>query len=1079
MFKSLLLKGRTICILMLCLLSSLVVTAQTKITGKVIGGDDKQPIIGATVKIKGTNVGVVTDVNGAFTLTGKPGYVLVISYIGYQPKSVTVGGASDLGTITLEVTNSTLNEVVVTGYQSQRKKDIASAVAVVDVTDAKRIPTGGSTDNILQGQAAGVTVVTQGQPGGGASVVIRGPSNLDNSQPLYVIDGVQTNTMQNLNPNDIESIQVLKDAGAAAIYGIAGGNGVIIVTTKHGKSGASTISYDAYYGTQVPKGGNVFNILSPQGMSKLSYLAGDQSVYLKIYPGGAGTLPDYGYQGPGASGVAGGPGAPPVGNLLSKYNFDASNTANDFLIQKFNQSGTDWFHALFKAAPEQYHTVTASGGNDKNTYYMSLGYLDQQGTMVYSYFKRYEARINTTFNIAKNLRVGETGYFYYALDPAGQSIFPGSNGILNQNEGAAISNTYRIMPQIPVYDISGVQFGGTYDGPGGEPLGNGANPVAQAHQNVNQLSKDWNIQGNVFAELDFLKHFTAHIGMGGDINNYFYYNFATPQYQDYEAHGGSNSANEGAGYGSSYNWTNTVKYAQTFGKHNITALVGYEQRYGYGRDISGSGNNLFSVDPAYVNLSNTTSNKVVNSGARQPTASESFFGSMDYIYNDKYILRATVRRDGSSDFYPGHQWGTFPSVSLAWRISQEDFLKSVTWINDLKLRGSWGESGFNGNVPGFNAYSSFGSSPGNGYYPISGAGVTTQGFYAGVLGNQNTGWEKDKGLDIGFDATLFNHFDITFDWYKKTSSGLLFQASLPGTLGGASPPYVNLGNVDNNGFDIALEYRNNIGNDIKYHLGVNFTKYTNKITSLPNNYVDDVGSRVNTIVRDQVGHPVGEFFGYKTAGFYSAADMANANVPKYAGAQEGSFKYADVNGDGQITDADRTFIGNPNPDFTYGINLGVSYKAFDFSAILYGSYGNQVFNYTLYWTDFYGSFNGAKSNDALNRSYPAANAILPIQSDLNSMGTTQISSFYVQNASFLKVRNMQLGYTFDPKIIKTIGMSKLRLYVQATNPFTFTPYKGLDPELPPGIGRQSAFGVDEGNYPSNQRQWIVGLNLTF
>jgi TonB-linked SusC/RagA family outer membrane protein len=1078
----------------------LAVTAQTKISGKVIGSDDKQPIIGATVKIKGTNVGVVTDVNGNFTLTGKTGYVLVISYIGYAPKTVTVNSA-DLGTITLDVTNSTLNEVVVTGYQSQRKKDIASSVAIVNVADAKKIPTGGSTDQLLQGQAAGVTVVTQGQPGGGSAVFVRGISNLDNSQPLYVIDGVQGNNMSTINPNDIESIQVLKDAGATAIYGVNGGNGVIIITTKHGKAGASTISYDAYYGTQVPKGGNVFNILSPSGMSSLSYLAGDGSVYNKIYQGGAGTLPVYGYQGvlpsgASASGVAGGTGYPAVpADLLADYHFDPTNAANDFLVQKFNQSGTDWFHELFKAAPEQYHTVTASGANDKNNYYLSVGYLDQQGTEAYTYYKRYETRINTTFNILKNLRVGESGFFYYTLSPeGGTGAYPGQGGLLNQNEGDPISETYREMPQIPVYDISGKQFGGDYDGPGGEPLGNASNPVAAAYQFNNQLSRNWNIQGNVYAELDFLKHFTAHISMGGNIDNYYYNDFSTPAYMDYESHGNPNTVSEGAGYYSNYNWTNTVKYAQTFGKHNLTAMVGFEQLYGYGRYIYGNGASLFSTAPAYVNLSNATATLTRGSAADQPLATQSFFGSIDYIYNDKYILRATIRRDGYSAFYPGVQWGTFPSVSAAWRISQEDFLKSVTWINDLKIRGSWGEAGNNKNVGGGNAYDLFNSALGNGDYAINGGNGTSQGFYYSNVGNQKTTWETDKTLDFGFDATLFNHFDITFDWYRKTISGLLFAASLPATvgLGDTGAPQINLGDVQNNGFDLAIDYRNSVGNDFKYHFGINITKYTNKITSLPGNYIDDAGNRVNDIVRDEVGHPIGEFYGYKVIGFYNTNEFTqdpstkawtpNPGVVAYAGAQPGSFRYADVNGDGQVNDADRTFIGNPNPDFTYGINLGASYKNFDLGAVLYGSYGNQVYNYTLYWTDFYGSFNGAKSNDALHNSFGApgvTNPLLPIQSDLNTMGTTQTSSFYVQNASFLKVRTIQLGYTFDPKIIKTIGMSKLRIYLQATNPFTFTPYNGLDPELPPGTGRQSSFGIDEGNYPNNQRQYIVGVNLTF
>ncbi|HVV55765.1 MAG TPA: SusC/RagA family TonB-linked outer membrane protein, partial [Mucilaginibacter sp.] len=964
---------------------------------------------------------------------------------------------------------------VVTGYTTQVKKDIAASVAVVDVTDAKKVPTGGSTDALLQGQAAGVTVVTRGAPGAGAEVLIRGISNFGNSQPLYVIDGVQSSSMSNINPNDIESIQVLKDAGATAIYGISGGNGVVIITTKHGKAGQSTLSYDAYYGSQVPKGGNVFNILSSSGMSKLAYLVGDVTAQQKIYPGGAGTIPTYGYQGPGGvAGVAGGPGADPVGDLLSKYNFDANNPGNDFLIQKFNQTGTDWFHELFQSAPEQYHTVSASGANDKNNYYMSVGYLDQQGTEIYTYYKRYEARANTAFNIAHNIRVGETGYMYYTEAPVG--------GFNNQNEGDPISMTYREMPQIPVYDISGIHYGGDYDGPGGEPLGNASNPVAQEAQLLNDHFKTWNITGNIYGEIDFAKHFTAHMSIGGNIQNWYQYGFGSNQYQDYEAHGGSNSVYEGAQFFSQYNWTNTIKYSQIFGKHNITALVGYEQRDQYGRQVGGNANNLFSLDPSYVNLTNGTSNFTNYSYAIQPIFTESFFGSLDYIYADKYIVRGTIRRDGSSQFYTGHQYGTFPSVSLAWRISQEDFLKSVNWINDLKLRASWGEAGNNANVNAGNEYAGYSSSLGNGYYAINGDGVIHQGFYASQNGNVYTTWEVDKTLNFGLDASLFNHVDLTLDVYKKTISGLLAGASLPYTVGGATPPTINKGDIQNKGFDLGLTYRGAAGKDFRYNVGLTFTKYTNIISSYPGNYFDDDGSRVNPIVREQVGHPVGEFFGYKVIGFYSAADIANANVPKYAGAVEGSFKYADVNGDGQITDADRTFIGNPNPDFTYGLNLNATYKQWDFSAVLYGSYGNQDYNYTLYWTDFYGSFNGAKSNDALYKSYGApgvTNPILPIQSDLNSMGTTQTSSFYVSSGSFLKLRVAQLGYTFEPKIIKMIGMSKLHIYVQGTNLFTITKYKGLDPELPPGGGSNNSFGIDWGNYPANQKQYIVGVNLTF
>jgi TonB-linked SusC/RagA family outer membrane protein len=1066
MFKSLLLKGRTMCLLILCTLSSLVVTAQTRITGKVIGSDDKQPVIGATVKIKGTNLGVVTDINGTFAINAKTSDVLVISYIGYQTLQVTVTGPS-LGSIVLQSTNSTLNEVVVTGYTSQRKKDIAGAVAVVDLNSARKIPAS-STDQLLQGQAAGVTVVNQGAPGAGSSVLIRGISNFGNSQPLYVIDGVQGNSMSNLNPNDIESIQVLKDAGAAAIYGVSGGNGVVVITTKRGKTGKSVLTYDAYYGSQVPKGGNVFNTLSPAGMSQLTYLVGDVTVAKALYPDGPGTVPVYGYQGPHSAGV---------GNAsfdLSQYNFDASNPGNDFLIQKFNQKGTDWFHEMFKAAPEQYHTLSASGANDKNSYFFSVGYLDQQGTEINTFLKRYETRINTVFNINDHVRIGENAFIYYRRMPQG--------GFSNQSEGAPLSYAYRMMPQIPVYDISGVHYGGTYDGPGGEPLGNSSNPVAVLDMLKNDAYKEFNINGNIFAEVDFLKHFTAKTAFGGQIQNQWNNGFGTNPYYDYEGHNNSNSVYENAAYFSNYNWTNTVLYKQTFGKHNISVLAGYEQKEFVGRTVGGTGTNLFSVDPNYVNLSNAT--KLPNppfSGAFTPTATQSLFGRLDYIYNDRYILGATIRRDGFSAFFPGRQWGTFPSVSLAWRISQEDFLKSVSWLNDLKLRGSYGVAGNNTNIDPANPYLRYGGSFGNGYYAIGGTNATTQGFINTNNGNIKTTWETDKILNFGIDATIFNKVDLSVEWYKKTISGLLFRDQVPATVGGASPPFVNIGDVQNKGVDIAATYHGTAGSDFRYNIGVNVTAYKNLITNIPGKYFDDAGTRVNPIVRQQVGQPIGEFFGYKVIGFYSAADIANPAVAKYPLAQEGSFKYADVDHNGVIDDKDRTFIGNPNPDFTYGVNLSATYKNFDFSMVLYGSQGNKDFHYTRYFTDFYGSFQGGKSNDALYKSYGSpylkGTPTLPIASDNNSMGTTQISSFYVENGSFLKCRVAQLGYSFTPALLKTIGITKLHVYVQGTNLFTITKYTGLDPELPP-VG-SNALGTDFGNYPSNQKTYIVGVNMSF
>jgi TonB-linked SusC/RagA family outer membrane protein len=1080
MFKSLLLKGRTLCLLLCCMISSLVVTAQTKQTGKVIGSDDKLPVVGASVRIKGTNTGAVTDVNGNFSLSLSVGNVLVVSYIGYQSTEVTVRSTAFL-TVSLQPANSTLNEVVVTGYTSQRKKDIAGAVSVVDVGSAKKLPTA-SSDQLLQGQAAGVTVVTAGAPGAASSVFIRGISNFQNSQPLYVIDGVQATTMQDLNPNDIESIQVLKDAGAAAIYGVSGGNGVIVVTTKRGKSGKSTFSYDAYYGTQVPKGGNVYDALNSSGMSTLTWYVDPNGVAKSIYPDGSGTVPVYGYQGPASAGVV---TQSQAANFdLSQYHFDPSNPGNDFLIQKFNQQGTDWFHAIFKAAPEQYHTISASGANDKNTYFMSVGYLDQQGTEQYTYLKRYETRINTTFKINDHIRVGENGYLNYKESPNG--VASNTGAYLNQNEGDPISYAYRQLPQIPVYDIAG-NYGGTYDGPGGEPLGNSSNPLAVLAMLKNDYNKVWNIQGNIFAEADILKHLTARTSIGGNIANQYYNTITLNAYNDYESHAGANSTTEGASFYSNYNWTNTLLYKQVFGKHNISLLGGYEQKQAYGRYVSGTGTNLFSVDPNYVDVSNTTKANVASSGQNQPTSTQSVFARLDYIYNDKYILGATVRRDGFSAFFPGRQWGTFPSVSLAWRLSQEDFLKSVSWINDLKLRASYGEAGNNSNVPGANAFSSFNSKLGNGYYPITGTNQTTQGFYSYSNGNAATTWETDKTLNFGIDASIFNHFDVNVEYYQKKISGLLFPLPLPATAGGASLPYVNVGDVQNNGVDIALTYHGAAGSDFRYNIGANISHYKNNISALPTpGYFDSDTQRGNNIIREEVGHPIGEFFGYETNGFYSAADLANPAVPKYAGAVVGSFRYVDTNHDGVVDDKDRTFIGNPNPDFTYGVNLNASYKNFDFSMVLYGSQGNKDFHYTNYFTDFYSTFAGGKSNKALYNSYGSpelkGNPTLPIQTDANTMGTSQMSSYYVENGSFLKCRVAQIGYSFSPALLKTIGITKLHVYVQGTNLFTITKYTGLDPELLPGSAGTSdanALGVDVGNYPNNQRQYLLGVNMSF
>ncbi|WP_419803271.1 SusC/RagA family TonB-linked outer membrane protein [Mucilaginibacter sp.] len=1046
--------------------STLIVSAQTRITGKVTGADDKQPIIGASVKVQGTTTGAVTDANGNFAVSASPGNTLVISYLGYNNRNVVVGSSTTIN-VSLQPGTNALNEVVVTGYTSQRKQDISGAVATVNVTAAKQLATT-SSDQLLQGQASGVTVVTQGTPGATSQVYVRGISNFGNSQPLYVIDGVQTNSMNDVNPNDIESISVLKDAGAAAIYGVAGGNGVVVVTTKRGR-GKSTITYDGYYGTQRPLSGNPFNLLGADDYGTLvSRVDPDNPLLI------GGKLADYGYQGSAAKGVANA-GAAAINPSL--YRFDATNPGNDYLIQQFVKgSGTDWFHTLFKPAAIQQHTISASGANEKNNYFLSFGYTNQEGTLHNTYYKRYQGRVNTNFNIKDHIRVGESAQFYYTETPGG---LPGGN----LAEGNAISYIYRIQPQIPVYDIGG-NYGGTYAGP--TQLGNANNPFAIQDRTINNYSKGWNLIGTAYAEADLTKHLVARTAFSAQVNNYYYNTYNTNPYESGENHAVPNSAYEGGGFYTNYNWTNTLNYSQIFGKHNVKFLAGYEMKDNYNRQISGQGTNLFSTNPNFVNLSNTQlAGRIVNSGVNgTPTSTLSYFARLDYQYNDKYILGATVRRDGFSAFADGRKYGTFPSVSLAWRISQEEFLKSQTWITDLKLRGSYGAAGFAGNVGGANAFTLFGQGAGNSYYPINGSYNTpTLGFYNTSIGNTQTTWETDKIANGGFDATLFDSkLELSAEYFVKNSSNLLFQVTLPATVGGAAPPAVNVGAVRNKGFDLNATYHIRPAKDLSFDIGASITTFKNTITKLNNDFFT-AGSRIGNIVYESVGHPIGSFYGYKQIGYFnSAADVAAS--PTQDGAAPGAFKFADLNGDGKITTADRTFLGNPNPNITYGINLSGKYKNVDLLAVFYGSQGNKNLNYIKYWTEFYTSLTGNKSRDLVYDSWSPTN-LNPKTVDpglKSSFSTDQtVSSYYVENGSFLKLKTLQIGYTFNPDLVKRVGVDRLRIYVQGANLFTITKYSGLDPEIQPSgsNGNGNNGGIDYGNYPNNERRYILGLNLSF
>ncbi|MCW3120029.1 MAG: TonB-dependent receptor, partial [Chitinophagaceae bacterium] len=564
----------------------LTASVKNKIIDKTIKGrvtnNAGNPMTGVSVKVKGTTAGTTTNANGEFTLSAPDDGILVFSNIGFATQEITISGLSIVNVKLIEESTA-LNEVLVTGYSSQRKKDITGSVAVVDVNAMKSIPTG-SAAQALQGQASGVTVISSGAPGGRNDIFIRGVTSFGNSQPLIIIDGLQ-GSLTDLNINDIASMQVLKDAGAASIYGVRGSNGVIVGTTKKGKSGKPTISLDSYFGVQNPVKGNVFNLLNSQDYATL---------FKQVNPGTilfANGVPDYTYAGPSAAGTAMA-GDPAVDPLM--YNFDASNPENDYLIQKLNKTGTDWFHEVFRPAAMQSHTVTASGGTDRSNYLFSLGYLNQQGTLMNTYLKRYSARVNTEFKIGKNIKVGENLYLFFKQNP----------GFSNQQEGNAVSLAYRTLPIIPVYDIMG-NYGGTWLGP---DLGTVANAVAVQRRTANNKNNYYDIIGNVYLEVGFLKNFTARSSFGGTVDHQSTHNFTYNKYNDKESHASQNSYNENSYFNSSYTWTNTLNYSKIFGNHNLKVIAGSEAIQNYGEALGGSSNGFFSTDPTYFFLNNGTTN---------------------------------------------------------------------------------------------------------------------------------------------------------------------------------------------------------------------------------------------------------------------------------------------------------------------------------------------------------------------------------------------------------------------------------------------------------------------------------------
>ena len=1052
-----------------------------RITGRITDGSDNSALPGANVVVKGTQTGMVTDAQGRFFLNVPTGRdVLTISAIGFTGQEINIGNRTDID-VTLSADIKTLSEVIVTGYGAQAKRDITGAVATVDAKQLLAVPTT-NVGQALQGRVAGVTVGNENSPGGGVMVRIRGFGTINDNSPLYVIDGVPTKgNLNTLNQNDIESLQVLKDASAASIYGSRAGNGVVIITTKKGKAGKPKFTYDTYYGSQRP--GKLLDMLNTNEYAQLTWESRKNSGVV-----GANGNPTHSQFGNGATPVipdfilpSGASASDPRvaqdanGNYVN-YNNDIS-SPKFLLITKANKEGTNWMDEIFEQAPIQNHQLGVSGGSEGGRYAMSLNYFDQKGIMKYTGYKRYSLRANTEFNVNKRIRVGQNFQAAYG-ERIGQP-----NG--NNAESNPISFAYRVQPIIPVYDV-----GGFFAGTRGAELGNAFNPVADLYRNKDNVQKEIRLFGNAYGEVDILPNLTARTSFGIDYNLYNYRNYSIRNIEAAEARG-SNSLQTSNNFEWTWTWYNTLTYNMSIGdRHRFNVIVGTESIKSYYEFFDASRTN-FAVDDIENRYLSAGTGVQTNNGGASNWRLASEFAKLNYALADKYLLDLTVRRDRSSRFSPEFRSAIFPAASVGWRLSKEGFMQSLTFIDDLKIRAGVGQTG-NQEIGNYNSFTQFSTNPITSFYDINGTRTSAvPGYELTQFGNARAKWETTSSLNVGFDASLLkNRMTIGFDWYTRTTTDMLFPVSAPLTQGVATNPFQNIGSMRNRGVDLLIGYGDKIGSSgLNYNVSANFGTYRNEVTKTtgdPNTqYFGINDERIQNFVVTQQGYPIASFFGYTIDGIFQTNEEAKAHPVQFNNAATeniaGRFKFRDVNGDGVVNSRDLSIIGNPHPAFTYGLNVNLNYKNFGLTLFGQGVQGNQIFNYVKYWTDF-PTFLGNRSTRMLYQSWRpgSTDAMLP-QLRSSDQISIQPSTYYLESGSYFRMKNVQLTYQLPQTLLSRLRMGATSVYVQGQNLLTVTNYSGMDPEInlrAYSAGNDRQIGVDGGSYPV-AKTILVGLNLSF
>jgi TonB-linked SusC/RagA family outer membrane protein len=997
------------------ILLSLHTMAQDKtVSGKVINQENNQPVAGATVSLKGSDAATQTDTDGSFTIAvPNSNAVLIFSYVGLASQEIPVRNQNSLS-VTLQSASANLNEIVVTGYSTERKKDITGAVSVVKMKDVASIPSG-NIMSTLQGRVPGLNVFNDGTPGGvGTGVSVRGITTINNNTPLYVIDGVQTraNIATLLNSNDVESIQVLKDAASASIYGTQASNGVIIITTKKAGRNQLKVDFDMQLTAQTFRSG--IKLLNAQQWGE---------VYWKAYQND-GIQPRHDLYGSGPTPVI-----------------------PEFINQKktIRAGNTNWAEEVYKTSLLKNYNVSVLRGGENGSSTFSLNYFDQDGLIMHTNFSRFNARFNSDYSFLKNrLRIGENmnvSRWNEKLKPAGIEEL-----------------TIAQHPLIPVYDING-GYAGPTQGVGDKP-----NPVRLLNQQRDNRSEQWRIFGNAYMEVEPIKNLVLRSNIGLNYRNGFFAAFS-PKWSEGDRTVDKNSLYTKSDNDREWIWSNTIRYKTNFRKHAINVFAGTEAKE-FRTEFLDATREDYLIEALDYRYLTSGSGKQTNGGLASRTAITSHFGQANYAFNDRYLLSGSIRRDASSRFGRNNNAGVFPGVSAGWVISEEDFLKETDLLSFLKVRASWGQNG-NDLLDNEATYTKYLTSLILGGYDIAGInqGVIPVGIVKERTGNPNIKWEVTTQTNFGVDVTLLNsRLAVTLDYYIKDTKDMLIDRPYIAIIGEGGYMAYNGASMSNKGVEGIITWRDRINNKVSYDVSFTASAYKNRITSLPKDIYYTWGGG-NGRDKSIVGQPFGSWMGYRTNGLYRTQDEVNNSVAQN-GKGPGRIRYQDISGDKMINDNDRTWLGSDQPKFIGGLNVGLTYKSFDFAFFLNGMV-RDAWNNSKFYTDFFQLWTGNHSTRLLDawNSTTNFNSPIPALTAVNNNDEGRGSDYFIENGSYMKLKNLQLGYTLPTAFSGKLRMRNFRVYLQAQDLFTITKYTGADPEAlgyPYPIPRTFTFGANVG-----------------